>query len=156
MWFLPFVAPICLYCAYTDLRSMRIYNHAVIALFAVYVVVGPLALPFDDYLWRFAHMGFVLVAGILLNAGGALGAGDAKFAAAAAPFVALADTALMAILFSATLLAAVATHRLAMISPLRKLAPDWRSWSAGKKFPMGLALGGTLTLYLALAAVAGR
>jgi prepilin peptidase CpaA len=42
-----------------------------------------------------------------------------------------------------------------MYSPLRRLAPDWQSWHTGKKFPMGLALGGTLAIYLSLGALYG-
>jgi len=37
-------------------------------------------------------------------------------------------------------------------TPLRRLAPDWQSWQETKKFPMGLALGTTLGLYLILGA----
>lgn len=152
LWFLPFVAPICLYVAWTDMKMMKITNQAVVVLTLVFVVIGPLALPFETYLWRYLHLFVVLVLGILLNAGGAVGAGDAKFAAAAAPLIALGDVAQLAIMFAAVLLAAWVTHRLAKHSPIRKMVPDWESWSKKKDFPMGLALGGTLLLYLALGA----
>jgi len=69
--------------------------------------------------------------------------------------VALGDAGSVALLFAAVLLAAFATHRLARLSPLRRLAPGWASWDAGRKFPMGLALGPTLALYLALVALYG-
>ena len=49
----------------------------------------------------------MLVAGIILNAAGAMGAGDAKFLAAAAPYVALGDIHMLMALFAAILLAAV-------------------------------------------------
>lgn len=148
MWFLPFVLPICIYICYTDMKGMRIPNHAVVALFGVFAVIGLIALPFNVYLWAYMHLLVVLVAGIALNAGGALGAGDAKFAAAAAPFIHLGDLRLLLALFAANLLAAFVAHRLAKHTPLRRLAPDWRSWQSGTKFPMGLALGGTLAIYL--------
>ncbi len=151
LWFAPFVVPICLYVCYTDLSEMRIRNHAVVALFAVYAVVGLIALPIDIYLWRYAHLVVILLAGLLLNAAGAMGAGDAKFLAAAAPFVAVSDLRLLMVLFTANLLAAFIAHRLARASRLRRLAPGWKSWTAGNKFPMGLALGGTLALYLLMA-----
>ena len=85
-WFLPFVVPVCLYIMYTDMKGMRIPNHSVVALFVIFALVGLIALPFDAYLWRYSHLVAVLVAGFALNAGGAVGAGDAKWAAAAAPF----------------------------------------------------------------------
>ncbi|TMV15150.1 prepilin peptidase [Arenibacterium halophilum] len=156
VWFLPFVLPICFYVCFTDLREMRITNQAVIALAVIFVVIGPLALPLPDYGWRLVQMVVVLVIGFLLNAGGAIGAGDAKFAAAAAPYIALGDLRLLLAIFAANLLAAFATHRLVKYTPLRRIAPGWKSWNMGWKFPMGLSLGGTLALYLLLGAIYGR
>jgi prepilin peptidase CpaA len=156
LWFLPFVLPICFYVAFTDLALMKITNKAFVALVAVFVVLGPFVLPsFELYFWRLGQLVFVLLAGILLNAAGAMGAGDAKFMAAAAPFIAADDWRLLLVLFIVILIAAVITHRLARVTPLRKLAPDWVSWSQGKRFPMGLALGPTLALYLCLGALNG-
>lgn len=150
MWFAPFVWPICAWVAYTDMARMRIRNAAVYSLLAVFVLIGPLLLPFDAYLWRLLHVVVVLVVGIVLNIGGAIGAGDAKFAAAAAPFVAVQDLRLILVLYAANLLAAFLTHRIARHSPLRRLAPEWESWNRGWDFPMGLSLGGTLAAYIGL------
>ena len=155
-WFLPFVLPLCFYVAFTDLSRMRITNQAVIALAAVFVVIGLVAMPdWPTYGWRLAQLFIVLGIGIVLNAAGVMGAGDAKFAAAAAPFIAPGDLVTLAWLFATTLLAAFATHRLAKHTALRNLAPDWLSWSQGKRFPMGFALGATLALYLMLGAFVG-
>jgi len=134
------------------MKMMKITNQSVVVLTLVFVVIGPLALPFETYLWRYLHLIVVLLIGILLNAGGAVGAGDAKFAAAAAPLIALGDVAQLALIFAAVLLAAWTTHRLAKHSPIRKMVPEWESWDQKKDFPMGLALGGTLLLYLVLGA----
>ncbi|MFG6590578.1 prepilin peptidase [Sulfitobacter sp. 1A12157] len=155
LWFLPFVLPICLYVAFTDMKQMRITNQAVLALAAIFVLLGLFLLPFDTYLWRLLGLVVVLVVGIVLNAAGVMGAGDAKFAAAAAPYIAWGDLRLLMMLFMATLLAAAATHRGVKYTPLRRLAPDWQSWQETKKFPMGLALGTTLGLYLILGALFG-
>lgn len=149
-WFLPFVLPICFYVAFTDLRDMRITNQAVILLACVFVVVGLFVLPLPTYGMRIVQMGAVLVIGIILNAAGVVGAGDAKFAAAAAPFVAVGDLRLLIAIFAANLMAAFVTHRFAKYTPLRRIAPDWASWNSGWKFPMGLSLGGTLAIYLCL------
>jgi prepilin peptidase CpaA len=155
LWFLPFVLPICLYVCYTDLSRMKITNQAVLLLGAVFLVVGLVALPLPEYGWRLVQMVAVLFIGFLLNAGGAVGAGDAKFAAAAAPYIAIGDLRLLLALFAANLLAAFVTHRLAKYTPLRRIAPDWKSWNMGWKFPMGLSLGATLALYLLLSAYFG-
>ncbi|MBQ0805569.1 MULTISPECIES: prepilin peptidase [unclassified Sulfitobacter] len=155
VWFLPFVLPLCLYAAYTDLASMRITNPTVLALGAVFLIIGPIALPLETYLWHLLAMVVTLIIGIFLNAVGAMGAGDAKFIAAGVPFIALGDLRLMMALFMATLLAAAVTHRGVKYTPLRKLAPDWTSWDQTRKFPMGLALGPALAIYLILGALFG-
>ena len=155
LWFLPFVLPICLYVAFTDMAQMRITNQAVILLVLVFVVIGFFLMPFQDYLWRLGSILLVLIVGIILNAAGALGAGDAKFMAAASPYIALGDLRLLIALFMAVLLAAAVAHRGAKHTSLRRLAPHWISWEQGKKFPMGLALGPALAIYLILGALYG-
>lgn len=155
LWFLPFVLPVCVWAAWSDLSRMKIPNTAVLTLVGIFLVVGLIALPISDYPWRLAHLAVMLVAGIAMNAAGLMGAGDAKFIAAAAPFVALGDAATLCLIFAATLLGAFVTHRVIKYSPLRRLAPDWQSWNTGKKFPMGFALGGTLAIYLGLGAAFG-
>lgn len=157
LWFLPFVLPLCLYTAFTDMREMRITNQTVIALVVVFLVIGPVALPFDVYLWRLVYMIGVLVVCVILNFAGAMGAGDAKFIAAASPFIALGDVRLLMAIAAANLLGAWVTHRLAKHTGLRKIAPHWRSWDdeLGKKFPMGLALGSTLAIYLIMGTIWG-
>ncbi len=155
LWFLPFVLPICFYVAFTDLREMRITNQAVLCLGGLFLIVGLIALPLPVYAIRLAQMVGVLVVGVILNSAGGVGAGDAKFAAAAAPYVAGGDLRLLMAVFAANLLAAFFTHRLIKYTPLRRIAPDWKSWSMGWKFPMGLSLGGTLAIYLLLGAIYG-
>ncbi len=152
LWFLPFLAPICLWVMWSDLSAMRIPNPAVLAMVAVFVVIGLIALPLAEYPWRLVTMVVVLVLMFLANMVGLMGAGDSKFIAAAAPFVDPGDIAPLCLIFAACLLAAYVSHRLAKHSPLRRLAPNWTSWDRGRKFPMGFALGGTMVIYLALGA----
>ncbi len=150
LWFLPFALPICIWAAWSDLAFMKIPNKAVLALVGVFLVIGLLALPLADYPWRLLHLVVVLVVGFGLNMIGAVGAGDAKFAAAMAPFVALPDWRLFLILFATTLIAAFVTHRMFRALPaFRARTAGWVSWES-KKFPMGLALGSALVFYLAL------
>ncbi|WP_212524546.1 prepilin peptidase [Actibacterium sp. MT2.3-13A] len=154
LWFLPFVAPIALFVAWSDMKAMKIPNKAVLALVAVFAVVGLLALPLEAYLWRWLHLAVVLGIGFVLATGGLIGAGDAKFAAAMAPFVALSDAVMFCYMFSAVLLAAFLTHRTARRIPaVVNALPDWESWHRKKDFPMGLALGGVLVIYLAAQAL---
>ena len=151
LWFLPFAAPICLYVAWSDLARMKIPNKAVLALLAVFALVGPLALPLGEYGLRWLHVAAVLLLGFVANALGVLGAGDAKFAAAMAPFIARPDLGGFAVVFAVTLLAALAVHRGARAVPrLRNLAPDWESWQRSDDFPLGLALGPSLVVHLVL------
>ncbi len=149
--FLIFAGPLCLYVAWNDLRAMKIPTWSTDALALVFVVVGIFVMPFSEYLWRYAHFGVVLVIAILLNAIGAMGAGDSKFLASAAPFVALSDTGLVFYLLGAGLLIGLLIHRTARAIPaIRNLVPNWVSWTETKRFPMGFAMGPVLIIYLAL------
>ena len=155
LWFLPGCLPVAFWVMWSDLARMRIPNAAVLALVAVFALLGPVALGLETWAWRWTHLLVVLAAGFVLNAAGAMGGGDAKFAAAMAPFVALDDALAFLTLFAAALLAAFAVHRGARAIPaVRRATPGWASWQA-RDFPMGLALGGSLVFYLALALVRG-
>ena len=155
LWFLPLALPICIWVAWSDMKFMKIPNKAVMALGIGFLVLGLIALPLSEYPWRLLQLVIVLLIGFILNMIGGIGAGDAKFAAAAAPFIAPGDLRTMLYLFAAVLLAAVATHRIARKIPaMRRIAPDWESWERND-FPMGLALGGTLAFYLIAGAIFG-
>ncbi|CUH87601.1 Flp pilus assembly protein, protease CpaA [Phaeobacter sp. CECT 5382] len=156
LWFLPFVLPLCYAAALTDLRGMRIPNWINDCLGGLFVVLGAFLLPtWTDYGWQLLHLPVGIGFGFLFYSAGMIGAGDAKFAGAAAPYVAFADLPALLIIFTANLLAAFVTHRLVKYTPLRRLAPDWQSWNVGSKFPMGLCLGATLAIYLGLVAAFG-
>ncbi|WP_369822838.1 prepilin peptidase [Rhodovulum sp. MB263] len=153
LWFLPFAAPIALWAAISDLRTMTIPNRAGLALIAIYALVGLAALPLSAWAWRWVHLAVVLVLGFVLNMTGAVGAGDAKFSAAMAPLIAPPDIGAFLFLLAATIPASFAAHRLMRRIPaLRRALPDWASWDT-RDFPMGLALGPALILYLGLAAI---
>lgn len=137
---------------------MTIPNRANDLMFAVYVVAGAALVlwgkdanwGWSDYLWRYAHFAVVLVIGMAMNAARLMGAGDAKFLAAAAPFVALGDLGLVLIIYLAALIVTFILHRTARATAIRRLAPGWTSWQPGKRFPMGLAFGVALPLYFLL------
>ena len=148
LWFLPFALPIAIWVAWSDMKFMRIPNKAVLALMAVFLVVGLAALPTEVWAWRWTHLLVVLAIGFVANLAGVIGAGDAKFAAAMAPFFPVADLRLVLALFAAAIVGAFISHRTARaIAPVRAMTEDWASWTH-KDFPMGLALSGTLIFYL--------
>jgi prepilin peptidase CpaA len=140
--------PISLWVAWNDMRVMKIPNLANYALLASFAVLGLIVFPIDVYLWQWLNFIVVLLIGILLNAAGVLGAGDAKFAASASPMIMKGDLPILIPIFAASLLAGFVTHRLIKHSALRKLVPEWESWQSGKRFPMGFPLGRTLVFYL--------
>lgn len=154
-WFLLPLTPLCLHVVWSDLSALKIRNGAVEAIAMSYILLGPLLLPWEMYLWNFSHLLVMLGIGLVLNLAGVMGGGDAKFLAAAAPFVARPDIAAMAYILAATMIGAILVHRAAMASPLRRLVPDWESWHSGRRFPMGFPFATALMIYLALVA-AGR
>ncbi|MGR1581363.1 prepilin peptidase [Thalassobius sp. S69A] len=147
--------PVCVWVAWSDMKAMRIPNKAVLALVVIFVLVAPFTMPLETMGWQMLHLVVILLIGIVINAAGLVGAGDAKFAAAAAPYVALGDLRFMIALFAACLLAGYTAHRIAKFTPLRRMAPDWESWSRKRDFPMGLPLASTLSIYLLLGALGG-
>lgn len=155
IWFLPFVLPIAVWVAWSDMARMKIPNLAVLALLVVFAVVGLIALPLDVYSWRWVNLVVILAVGFIANMLGLMGAGDAKFAAAMAPFILRDDFVLFMYLFAATLLAGFTIHRIARrIGPIRRRTEDWESWTR-KDFPMGLCLAGALVFYLLIGAIWG-
>ena len=88
--------PIGIWVAWSDMKTMKIPNKAVMALGAGFLIIGlglvlTGLMPFTAFLWALALGLIVLVAGFLGNAAGLFGAGDAKFAAVMAPFFIGAD-----------------------------------------------------------------
>ncbi|MDE0588699.1 prepilin peptidase [Halocynthiibacter sp. C4] len=156
MWFLPLSLPICFWVAYSDLKSMKIPNKAMLALLAVYAIVGLFVLPMPLYLAGWLNFVVMIIAGFIISSLGVVGAGDAKILAAMAPFIARGDIPAFAMLLAFCCIVAFALHRAAMnIAPIRNLAPNWQSWSAGKDFPAGLGLASAFAIYLVAAALGG-
>jgi prepilin peptidase CpaA len=155
LWFLPLTLPIAVWVAWSDMARMKIPNRAVLALAAVWVL-SPLVLPWQAVVWGVVLMAAVLAAGFVLNLGGLIGAGDAKFAAAMAPFFTGADPVRLLYLYAACGIAALAVHRLARAIPaVRAAAPHWKSWTH-PKFPFGLSLAGLLAFHPLLALILPR
>ncbi len=125
--FLPAVLPLCPWVALSDLRAMKIRNLAVACLFLAFLALAPLVLPIPVVIARLAQGAGMLAMGIVLSTIGAMGAGEAKFLAAAAPFVAPAGARFVLALLAGMTLAAVATHRAVRATPLHRLAPNWVS-----------------------------
>ena len=150
MIFLPFVLPICLWVAWSDMAKMKIPNYAVLALAVVFILLGPFVFEWPDYFWRLGQGVVILVIGFLLNQIRLIGAGDAKFAGAMAPFISGQHIFQFLMLFALVLIVSFLGHRLAKnIKPIRNLVPNWESWNH-IKFPMGLSLATALAVYLLL------
>lgn len=150
---LPIAVPICFWVAWNDMAHMKIPNLAVTALAVGFVLVGPFVFAPIEYGIRLAQGLVMLGLGFLFFLARLMGAGDCKFLAAMAPYIAIYDMPVAIRLFAAVLLAAFVTHRLARRVPaIRRAVPQWESFDRAD-FPMGLALGGFLVLYLSLASL---
>lgn len=149
LWFLVPALPISIWVSWSDLKFMKIPNKASIALLVGFLILGPFILSLPEFGWRLVQGFVVLVVGFLLNAGGLIGGGDAKFAAALAPFVAFQDSALFLFILAAMSISALLLHRIVgRISALKSHFQGWLSWEEHGDFPMGLALAGALLYYL--------
>lgn len=144
------VLPIAIWAAVSDMKRMKIPNKAVLALAALWPLLGWMAVAtWTTWLWGFALMAIVLVVGYLLYSTGTFGAGDAKYAAAMAPIFVGADFGTMLLLIAAGLLGALAAHLVMRSIPaVRRLTPDWESWQQRRFFPLGFAMSGILVIYL--------
>jgi prepilin peptidase CpaA len=150
LYFLPLAIPVSIWAAWNDMKFMKIPNIAVLILAAGFLAISFFALPLAEIPWRLLNLAVVLAIGFIISSLGLVGAGDAKFAAAMAPFVAYGDFITMLYLFAAVMVAAYITHRIFQNIPaFRRMTPEWKSWE-NKDFPMGLALGSALVLYLVL------
>ena len=130
---------------------MTIPNRAVLSLVAIFALAGLFVLPPTEYGLRWLHLAGILLLGMTANALGLLGAGDAKFLAATAPFVPRTEIAGYAVLLALCILIAFALHRaLRAVPAVRRRTPGWTSWERRRDFPLGLALGPALALHLAL------
>lgn len=152
-WFLPAVIPLAIYISWNDMRSMKITNNSIIAILLAYAVLGPFAFGLQMYLWQWLHFPIVLVVCMALWALRVMGGGDAKMIAAMAPMFVLADLPLILRLFAGCLIGALAVHSFVRFTPLKNLAPDWQSWTAGRYFPKGFPLSMTLLFYLLVVAI---
>ena len=147
---LPFVVVIAGWASWSDLKRLKIPNAACLALAAVWLSVGWLAVPtWQAWGWGFALMGIVLLLGYLAYLTGTFGAGDAKYAAAMAPIFVGADISLVLTIVPATMVGALITHRIMRRIPaIRRMTPDWQSWEERLYFPFGFAMSGILVIYV--------
>ena len=157
IWFLPFVVPVAIWVAWNDLKVMKIPNVASMAVVGIFLIVGLIVvfatgeLTLEDWAWRWLHLVVVLVIGFLLNVIGQMGAGDAKYLAAMAPFVARQDAGSFMIILAVSALLALILHRLiGRIPAVKRNAGHWESYTRARVFPYGLALSSTFVLYLVL------
>lgn len=150
-WMMLGALPIAAWVIWTDLTEMRIPNKAVLCLVALYAVIGALTLPMAVFALSWLNLLGMLIIGFLLSAAGGFGAGDAKFAAAMAPFVALGDLMSFGLILGTLTIGTFIGHRLArMVPAVRAATPGWVSWER-RDFPFGIALAPALIVYLALA-----
>jgi prepilin peptidase CpaA len=148
------VLPIAIWAALTDLKRMKIPNTAVLAMAAVWPLIGWYVSPtLTVWAWGFALMAIVFVAGFLLYLTGTFGAGDAKFSAAMAGLFVGGNIGEILLIIFVSMIGSLAIHRLLRSLPfVRNATPDWESWTKRRYFPFGLALSAIVVFYL-LAAI---
>jgi prepilin peptidase CpaA len=148
------VLPIAIWAAVSDLKRMKIPNASVLAMAAVWPLLGWYVSPtLTVWAWGFALMAIVFVAGFLLYLTGTFGAGDAKFAAAMAGLFVGGNIGEILLIIFVCMVGSLVIHRLLRSLPVvRNATPDWESWTKKRYFPFGLALSAIVIFYL-LAAI---
>ena len=143
------VVPIAIWATLSDLKRMKIPNASVLAMAAVWPLLGWLAVPtWSLWLWGFAIMAIVFVLGFLLYTTGTFGAGDAKYAAAFSPIFVGAPIGTVLMIIATSMIGALILHRIANATPaIRRATPGWESWDK-RIFPFGFALSGMVIFYL--------
>ena len=147
------VLPIAIWAAVSDLKRMKIPNTAVLAMAAVWPLLGWYLVGMNAWLWGFAIMAVVFVAGFLLYLTGTFGAGDAKYAAAMSGLFVGGSIGEILLIIFVCMVGTLILHRLLRSLPfVRNATPDWESWTRRRYFPFGLALSAIVVFYL-LAAI---
>lgn len=147
------VLPIAIWASVSDMKRMKIPNKAVLAMAAVWPLLGWLAVPtWTAWFWGFGIMAITLVALYLLYTTGTFGAGDAKYAAAMSGIFVGTPIDWLFVLIASCMIGALIVHRIMRgIPAVRRMTPDWESWVQRRFFPFGLALSGILIVYLVAA-----
>ena len=141
--------PIAIWVALSDMKRMKIPNTSVLAMAAIWPLLGWFLVPMTAWLWGFALMAIIFVLGFLLYTTGTFGAGDAKYAAAMAGMFVGGSIPDILVLLVLCMIGSLLVHRLLRsISFVRNLTPDWVSWNQRRYFPFGLALSAILIIYL--------
>jgi prepilin peptidase CpaA len=145
--------PIAIWAAISDLKRMKIPNTAVIAMAAIWPLIGWYVVPWQPWLWGFAIMAIVFVAGFLMYLTGTFGAGDAKYSAAMSGLFVGGNIGEILLIIFVCMVGSLVLHRLLRSLPfVRNATPDWESWTKRRFFPFGLALSAIVVFYL-LAAI---
>jgi len=153
IWALVFLVvtfPFCIYATWSDLKFLKIPNILPLSMLVVFVIIGPMVLPWDEYFYRLLYGFIALVISIFIYAAGLVPAGDLKFTAAIIPFVQTGELLSFAMFVALSAFMAVFTH---LVFGWAGWAPtQWASWQGGgwkRRFPVGFALSGGLITYLA-------
>ena len=131
------IAPLLVWMAYGDLRSLRIPNLLCIVMVAVFAATALIAPP-PDLVARLVVAGAVFAIGFVTFCLGLFGGGDVKALSALFLFVPVATLPLFCMVFSASMMIGIA-----FVLGLRAIpatgALDWASMDRSRKFPMGVS-----------------
>lgn len=141
--------PLTIWIAVVDMRTLKIPNWSVLAIFGVFLATGSWGLPFDVFLWRIGYAVAALFVGFLLYqlVKGKVGAGDLKLIAALAPFLSGANLIDFCIIY-----VAVSIIGLMSFMMLRRWVDaettHWRALAQRHYYPAGVLLGPSMSIEL--------
>lgn len=146
--------PLAIWASLSDLKRLKIPNKAVLAVAALWPLLGWLAVPtWTAWFWGFAIMAIGFLIGYLAFTFLRFPGGDAKYAAAISPMFVGADIGFALQIVLVSMIGATVLHQILRQIPfVRRMAPDWEGWKRWRMVPFGLALSGMMIFYL-LAAI---
>ncbi|WP_374642315.1 hypothetical protein [Tabrizicola sp.] len=147
------VLPIAIWAALSDLKRLKIPNKAVMAMAAVWPLLGWLAVPtWTAWFWGFAFLGIGILIAYLAFALFRFPGGDGKFAAAISPVFVGAPIGEVLILIALSMLGATLAVQLVRLIPAVSRASDeWVGFRHWRIMPFGVALSAMVVIYLVAA-----
>ncbi len=145
--------PIAIWATLNDLKKLKIPNKAVLAMAAIWPLLGWLAVPtWTAWFWGLGFMAIGIALAYLAFALFNFPGGDGKYAAAISPFFVGADISYVLMLVLICMMGATLAFQVIRVLPgIRSVTTGWEGFKHWRIVPFGLALSAMAIYYLVAA-----